>query len=207
MKQGASRVQKIIRSAEFYAIVLSLGAFAMSAYSVLVVLRQHEDERTAELTHTLYERIQGIYVLKLEHPNLGHIFEMPEDYILTRDRLRLVATDMSEAERITLVESEKSIAVMHYLMFEELYYNLSLATQSNERTRLHVIEEMIGYYTNGLLRNPRVLWLSSPEGGNIASHMNPDSYAYYRQEVLENLESPLTDEPDPYGLFPPEGGT
>ena len=207
MKQRASRVQKIIRSGEFYAIVLSLGAFAMSAYSVLVVLRQHEDERTAELTHTLYERVQENYSLKLEHPTLGHIFELPEDYKRTRDRLRLVVTDMSEAERITLVESEKSIAVMHYIMFEELYYNLSLATQSNEKTRLHVIEEMIGYYTYGLLRNPRVLWLSSPEGENLASHLNPDSYAYYRQEVLENVESPLTEEPDPHGLFPPQGGS
>jgi hypothetical protein len=206
MNQSSSWIQRLFRSAEFYAVVLSLGAFAMSAYSVIVVLKQHEDERTAELTHTLYERIQGSYALKLEHPVLGHIFEMPEDYERTRDRLRLVTKDMNEAERITLFESEKSIAVMHYIMFEELYYNLSLAMQSNERTRQHVIEEMIGYYTYGLLRNPRVLWLSSAEGGNIAAHLNPDSYNYYRENVLENSEAPLTHEPDPYGLFPPEGG-
>ena len=207
MNQRASWIQRIIRSGEFYAIVLSIGAFAMSAYSVLIVVRQHEDERTAEFTQTLYERVQENNVLKLEHWELGHIFEMPEDYEKTRDRLRLAVKDRSEAERIQLIESEKSIAAIHYITFEELFYNLSLAIQSGDRTRQQIVEETIGYYTNGVLRNPRVLWLSSPDGGNIASHLNPDSYAYYRENVLENREFPLTDEPDPYGLFPPQDGT
>jgi len=207
MSQETSWVQRIIRSGEFYAIVLSIGAFAMSAYSVFIVVRQHEDERTAEFTQTLYERVQEINVLKLEHWELGHIFEIPEDYEKTRDRLRLAVKDGSDAERIKLIETEKSIAAMHYITFEELFYNLSLAIQSGDRTRQQIVEETIGYYTNGVLRNPRVLWLSSPEGGNIASHLNPDSYAYYREAVLENEEFPLTVQPDPYGLFPPQDGT
>jgi len=207
MSQERSWVQRTIRSGEFYAIVLSIGAFVMSAYSVFIVVRQHEDERTAEFTQTLYERVQEIYVLKLEHWELGHIFEMPEEYEKTRDRLRLAVKDVSEAERIKLIESEKSIAAMQYITFEELFYNLSLAIQSGDRTRQQIVEETIGYYTNGVLRNPRVLWLSSPDGGNLALHMNPDSYAYYREAVFENEEFPLTVQPDPYGLFPPKDGT
>ena len=207
MNQRASWIQRMIRSAEFYAVVLSLGAFAMSAYSVFIVVRQHEDERTAEYTQTLFERVQETYVLKLEHWELGHIFEMPEDYEKTRDRLRLAVKDRSEAERIKLIESEKSIAAIHYITFEELFYNLALAKQSGDRTRQKIVEETMEYYTNGVLRNPRVLWLSSPDGGNLASHLNPDSYAYYREGVLENEEFPLTVQPDPYGLFPPEDGT
>jgi len=207
MSQKASWVQRVIRSGDFYAIVLSISAFAMSAYSVFIVVRQHEDERTAEFAQTLYERVQENYVLKLEHWELGHIFEMPEDYEKTRDRLRLAVRDRSEVERIKLIESEKSIASMHLITFEELFYNLSLAIQSGDRTRQKIVEETIGYYTNGVLRNPRVLWLSSPDGANIASHLNPDAYVYYREGVLENGKYPLTVQPDPYGLFPPQGGT
>lgn len=107
MSQEKSWVHRMIRSGDFYAIVLSIGAFVMSAYSVFIVVRQHEDERTAEFAQTLYERVQENYVLKLEHWELGHIFEMPDDYERTRDRLRLAVRDRSEAERIKLIETEK----------------------------------------------------------------------------------------------------
>lgn len=207
MSQETSWVQRMIRSGEFYAIVLSIGAFAMSAYSVFIVVRQHEDERTAEFAQTLYERVQENNVLKLEYWEIGHLFEMPEDYERTRNRLRLAVKDKSEAERIKLIESEKAIASMHLITFEELFYNLSLAIQSGDRTRQQIVKETIGYYTNGVLRNPRVLWLSSADGENIASHLNPDAYAFYREGVLENEKFPLTIQPDPYGLFPRQDGT
>jgi len=207
MSRETSWVQRIIRSGEFYAIVLSIGAFAMSAYSVFIVVRQHEDERTAEFAQTLYERVHEYNLLKLEYWELGHVFEMPEDYEKTRDRLRLAVKDRSEAERIKLIESEKSIVSMQLITFEELFYNLSLAMQSGDRTRQQIVEETIEYYTQGVLRNPRVLWLSSADGGNIASHLNPDAYAFYREGVLENEKFPLTVQPDPYGLFPPQDGT
>lgn len=207
MSRGTSWVKMIIRSGEFYAIVLSIGAFAMSAYSVFIVVKQHEDERTAEFAQTLYERVHEYNLLKLEYWELGHVFEMPEDYEATRDRLRIAVKDRSEAERIKLIESEKSIASMQLITFEELFYNLSLAMQLGDRTRQKIVEETIGYYTQGVLRNPRVLWLSSADGGNIASHLNPDAYAFYREAVLENERFPLTVQPDPYGLFPPQDGT
>jgi len=206
MSQETSWVKRMLRSGDFYAIVLSIGAVAMSAYSVFIVVRQHEDERTAEFAQTLYERVQENYVLKLEHWELGHIFEMPDDYEKTRDRLRLAVKNRGEAERIELIETEKSFTSMHFITFEELFYNLSLAIQSGDRTRQQVVEDTIAYYTNGVLRNPRVLWLSSPDGANIASHLNPDAYAYYREGVLENEKFPLTVQPDPYGLFPPQDG-
>ncbi len=45
MGLGTSWVKRMICSTEFYAVVLSIGAFAMSAYSVLIVVWQHEDEK------------------------------------------------------------------------------------------------------------------------------------------------------------------
>ena len=197
---------RFAHSPEIYAIVLSITAVLMSAYSVLVVVRQHEDERAAELTHEAYSLVQEIWALKLDHPLLGHVFELPDEYAAARDRLRLAVKDYSLPERVKLLESEKTMALMHFLVFEEMYYNYTLAVEAGNTKRALISSEILYYFTHGLLRNPRVLWLSLPEGGNLAAHLNSSSYDYYRTQVLENAELPLTYEPDPAGLFPETKG-
>ncbi len=202
MANSFAFVKRLVRSAEFTAIVLSITAVIMSAYSVLVVVRQHEDERTAELTHEIYSLVQEIWALKLDNPLLGHMFDLPDEYEATRDRLRLAVIDFPLPERIKLLESEKAMALMHFLVFEEMFYNYTLAVQSGNDKRAAISDEILDYFALGVLRNPRVLWLSLPEGGNLAGHLNTSSYDYYKAQVLENAEFPLTQEPDAEGLFP-----
>ena len=194
--------KRLVRSTEFTAIVLSIAAVVMSAYSVLVVVQQHEDERTAELTHEIYSLVQEIWALKLDHPLLGHMFDLPDEYETTRDRLRLAVIDFTLPERVKLLESEKAMALMHFLVFEEMFYNYTLAVQSGNDKRAAISDEILDYFALGVLRNPRVLWLSLPEGGNLAGHLNTSSYDYYKAQVLENAKFPLTQEPDAEGLFP-----
>ena len=204
MPGSSSLVARLARSPEFFAIVFSIAAVIMSAYSLLVVDQQHEDERAAELTHEVYSIVQEIWALKLDHPTLGHMFDLPDEYEATRDRLRLAVKDYSLAERIKLLESEKTMALMHFLVFEEMFYNYTLAVEAGNKKRAQISHEILDYFALGVLRNPRVLWLSLPEGGNLAGHLNSSSRDYYRAQVLKNAEFPLIYEPDPEGLFPGE---
>ena len=91
--------------------------------------------------------------------------------------------------------------MMHFITYEEVYYHYSLATESGDETRRAIVGDILAYYTKGVLRNPRVLWLASPEGAGLASHLNPPSLAYYEAGVLEDEASPLTHAADPVGLF------
>ena len=163
---------------------------------------QHEDERTAELVQTLYGKVQDTLTLKLSHWNVSHVLEMPDTYREVRDRLSRAVSGLSDEESTAVLETERTLASMQLLQFEETYYNYELAVRAGNETRQHIVGEVLAYYTLGVLRNPRILWLSSPEGGNLASHLNKTSLAYYRAEVLNNEEHPLQHPPDDVGLFP-----
>jgi hypothetical protein len=162
---------------------------------------QHEDERTAELVQTLYAKVQETLTHKLDHWSLSHVLEMPDTYVEVRDRIRIAVSDMSEAERAALLETEKTLAAMQLVQFEETYYHYELAARAGNETRKEIVGEILAYYTMGVLRNPRILWLSSPEGGNLVSHLNATSLAYYKATVLNNQEQPLSYPPDDVGVF------
>ena len=163
---------------------------------------QHEDERTADLVQTLYAKVQETLVHKLDHWNLSHVLELPDTYVEVRDRIRIAVSDMSEAERAALLETEKSLAAMQLVQFEETYYHYQLAVRAGNETRKDIVGEILAYYTMGVLRNPRNLWLASPEGGNLASHLNATSLAYYQATVLNDQAQPLLHPPDDVGVFP-----
>lgn len=165
--------------------------------------RQHEDERTADLVQTLYAKVQETAALKLKHWNLSHALELPDSYAAVRDQIRIAVADVSDSERIALLEAEKTIAALQLIQFEETYYHYSLAVRAGNETREAIVGEILAYYTMGALRNPRVLWLASPEGGDLASHLNETSRAYYEAKVLENDAEPLAYPPDPVGVFVP----
>jgi hypothetical protein len=161
---------------------------------------QHEDERTADLVQTLYAKVQESLTNKLDHWSLSHVLEMPDTYVEVRDRIRVAVSDMSEGERVALLETEKTIAAMQLVQFEETYYHYELAVRAGNETRKEIVGEILAYYTMGVLRNPRGLWLASPEGGNLASHLNATSLAYYQATVLNDEEHPLPYPPDGVGV-------
>jgi hypothetical protein len=162
---------------------------------------QHEDERTADLVQTLYAKVQEALTHKLDHWSLSYVLEMPDTYAEVRDRIRIAVSDMSEVERVALLETEKTLAAMQLVQFEETYYHYELAARAGNETRKEIVGEILAYYTMGILRNPRNLWLASPEGGNLASHLNATSLAYYQATVLNNQEHPLSYPPDDAGVF------
>ena len=163
---------------------------------------QHEDERTADLVQTLYAKVQETLRHKLDHWNLSHVLELPDTYVQVRDRIRLAVSELSAAERIALLETEKTLAAMQLVQFEETYYHYELAVRAGNETRKEIVGEILAYYTMGVLRNPRNLWLASPEGGDLASHLNATSLAYYQATVLNDREHPLEFAADEVGIFP-----
>ena len=163
---------------------------------------QHEDERTADLVQTLYAKVQETLRHKLDHWNLSHVLELPDTYVQVRDRIRLAVSELSTAERIALLETEKTLAAMQLVQFEETYYHYELAVRAGNETRKEIVGEILAYYTMGVLRNPRNLWLASPEGGDLASHLNATSLAYYQATVLNDREHPLEFAADEVGIFP-----
>jgi hypothetical protein len=91
---------------------------------------------------------------------------------------------------------------MQLVQFEETYYHYELAVRAGNETRKEIVGEILAYYTMGVLRNPRNLWLASPEGGDLASHLNATSLAYYQATVLNDREHPLEFAADEVGIFP-----
>ena len=164
--------------------------------------RQHEDERTADLVQTLYGKVQETLTHKLTYWNLSHVLELPDSYHEVRDQIRIAVADLSVGERVALLETEKTLAEMQLLQFEETFYHYELAVRAGDDTRKAIVGEILDYFTLGMLRNPRTLWLSSPEGGNLAAHLNATSLAYYRARVLNDEEHPLQYPADELGLFP-----
>jgi hypothetical protein len=190
---------------EAVAIVLSLVAVGVSGYSLVEAQRQHQDERATELLDQIYG--DWDQMAAPERWEVSHLDEVPATYEHVRDVLRAYATALPIQEKRRIYLLERTTAIRIFNAFELTYNQWRRAVEIGDKDRKTMLDQEIDFYVEDFLRNPRLLWFWSTEGGGLELLADPPTVAVYHRRVLEDPAHPLTVEPDADGILPGFGGT
>lgn len=184
---------------EAIAVVLSITALLVSGYSLIAAQRQHEDERASELLDQVYadwEEMTGP-----EQWEVLHLTEVPEGYAETRDSIRKYVSELSLQDQRRVRLLERSTASRIFNWFELHLRQLELARVAGDERRVELLTVEMDYYVESYLRNPRLLWFWSADGGGIVHQMDPPTVSFYDSRVLNDPSDPLVEVPDADGVF------
>lgn len=185
---------------EAIAVLLSVVALLVSAYSLVAARKQHQDERATELLDQIYDDWEQMAAP--ERWEVSHLNEVPETYEHIRDVLRAYATGLPIQEQRRLYLLERTIAISIFTAFELTLNQWRRAVAIGDAEREKVLDQEIDYYTDTFLRNPRLLWLWSEDGGGLVRQADPPTVEFYNRRVLDDPEHPLTVVPDADGILP-----
>ena len=79
---------------------------------------------------------------------------------------------------------ERAISMLIFQSFENIYYKY-LNLNDDDLVRKQFLEDVLNYITQVLLRNPRLLFLWSVNGGNLCSFFEESTREYYDLKVSQ----------------------
>ena len=91
---------------------------------------------------------------------------------------------MSDTEKAETFLMERAMANLIFTNFEHHLKQWLLAIELDDESRQRVLKEEIDFYAEVLMRNPRLLWYWSPEGGGWISGADPSTVAWFQERVL-----------------------
>ncbi len=185
---------------EALAIVFSMLAIVISAYSLVAARQQHEDERSSEMLDALFEDWDNLSAALAEDWEVSYLGEPPETYLTARDLLRKSLAGIPEREKLRVLALERVYAMRIFAMFEHSQKQWQLAVRAGDATRLELMNTEMDFWTRVQLRNPRLLWYWSEEGGGALWAADEPTIPFYNARVLHDPDFPLTYAPDPEGV-------
>jgi len=185
---------------EVLAIAFSLLAIGISAWAVKDARRLHQDERASETIDALFEEWDNLSAALAEHWEIAHIGEPPDTYYAVRDALRPALADLPHGDKVRILMEERGFANRMLAMFEHAHKQWELARLAGDDTRLALLDTEMDFWTQVAMRNPRMLWLWSEDGGGLVRQADQPTIPFYDQRVLHDPEHPLSVEPDPVGV-------
>lgn len=185
---------------EGIAVFVSVIALAVSGYTLAVSQRQHEDERATELLDQIYA--DWDQMAAPERWEVSHLGEVPETYEHVRDVLRAYATSLPIQEQRRIYLLERTTAIRIFNAFELTLNQWRRAVAIGNADRKAMLDQEMDFYVDTFLRNPRLLWFWSEEGGNLAAQADPPTVEFYDRRVLNDPVRPLRNQPDAEGILP-----
>jgi len=200
MPEDTKRSSASSRWPEGIAVTLSIVALLVSGYSLVAAQRQHQDERATELLDQIYE--DWDQMAAPERWEVSHLNEVPATYEHVRDVLRAYASALPVQEQRRIYLLERTTAIRIFSAFELTLNQWRRAVAIGDEDRRAMLDQEIDYYTQVFLRNPRLLWFWSEEGGGLALQADPPTVEFFRERVNEDPDHPRTTEPDSDGILP-----
>ena len=171
-------------------------ALVFSLYSIMIANRQYSDTESTALINQTYATYEEINGKRLETFEIGHLVCTAEQYPRVVDLVRKATSDQAPAERAQAQLREGAMAMYLFAQFEQTLYLHQKAVELDEPERVAFSQATLDYFTETLLRNPRLVYLWSPQGENLRSHYDPIAQRYWDAKV-----GPRRPKMDPVGPF------
>jgi hypothetical protein len=162
--------------------------------------RTHSERSTFEMIDKLYTLCHALVAHAMRDPFLSHLFaitnkEYEEVKVAIQNNIK-PETPISEY-RI----KEKLFAIHEFIIFEQVYYQWKNTSWLFHRKRRRFLRDILSYFTDRLLVNPRLLYFlrSDPKGESL--HLERNSKEYLDRVIAEresSLGKLLVDEQGPY---------
>jgi len=116
----------------------------------------HRQRSTFEMIDRLYSLCHILQSHMLHEWRISHLFCIGTDvYLETTRRIRSSVTD--EAVKAELGVEERQFAIHIFVIYEQIFYQWQNSSNRLERGRSRFLVEMMEYFTDRLLRNPRLM--------------------------------------------------
>jgi hypothetical protein len=174
----------------FCALFVSIWTFRRSTASALHAWKKAD-------VASQYSQFTEFNRLRLEFPKQSHLMEVPSHYQKISDAIKQICADLSSAERLELQVQERGVALLIFSMYEKLLFDLELSRQ-HEQTGGEFTEAVLTYLRHQWLRNPRLLYLWSAEGGSLCSLFEEATCQDYKREIASHVRKDQIDALGPF---------
>lgn len=158
-------------------------ALIFSIYSIVVTNRQHEDSEGSALINETYATYQGINARRMDMVEISHLVCGAPEYPKVVALVREATSAATPAERAQMKLREGAMAMYLFSQFEQTVYLHQAAVEMDEKERVNFSKATLEYFTGTLFRNPRLVYLWSPNGANLRQHYDPVAQQYWDQTV------------------------
>jgi hypothetical protein len=143
---------------------------------------------------------------QLNTPEAMHVFVLPNVYYKVACDVKRAVIESQPADMARFRLKERAMADYIFSIYEYTVLDY-LAAQSfmGDSRRAKLDEETLTYFTEDLLRNPRLLWYWNPTGGRLAAEYRHETVGHYKDHVLMNPNKPLTEKTDSVGPLGDDG--
>ena len=163
---------------------LAILAVVMSYYSIYNSNKTFSDQSTANVIRTNYQDFFDMHILRATYPLQTHLFENPSEYYSTKNLILKACSKDSVKEKINYHLIEKAVSRRIFSMYEHSYFQWKNAEHNADKARAKFLKQVLNYFTESILRNPRLLWIWSENGYNYKVHYEPDVIDYYNEYVI-----------------------
>lgn len=181
--------------------IMSMLALAMSMVSLYQSSSFQKDSSGTEMIKSQYATYYELGRLEVENPQLSHIFAMPNWYVRASRSVAALVGPLDENKREELILKERAFARIIFTHYEDLFFQWKHASRMGDTERVAFLGEALDYYTDRVLRNPRLLYLWSEKGANLGIDFEDETREHYNAKVLHDPALPLKEMPDPAGPF------
>lgn len=184
------------------ALVISFIAAAVSVLTYQRDPKRDSEKLTMDVIRQTYSDFFAINAQRAQNPLHSHLFEVSDSYSGAVKQVKLaIANDLSSSSRLARLRlEERAIADSLFTLFEQAYYQWKLATVSNDAARTSFLKEELDYFTERLLRNPRLLWFWANDGGKLSLQYEKATQVFYESSVQP--KSQARDDIGPFGSDP-----
>lgn len=182
------------------AVIISLCALGVSIRTDYVVRAYHNDSEKANLIRQTYSDFRAITDLVTANWELMYIGSLPDQYETVRNIVEKRLRCADEKKRTEILLKERAIASSLFTMYEHSYFQWDNAKTYGDQERERFLRSVLDYFSNKLLRNPRLMWYWSADGANLRSQSESETIKYYEKTVLGD-SNPVSWRPDAIGVF------
>lgn len=172
------------------ALVISISSLVASVITYKTSISQHSDEWTATLIRHNYEDMLKLHELRATFPMQSHLFELGAQYDVVINIINESTKSMSKNKKTQYYLEERAMARRIFSMYEGAYYQYSNAKDQKDIYRMKFLGDVLFYFCDRLLTNPRLAWFWKSDGGGLCAHYEVNTVAYYDKHVsLHKVDS------------------
>ncbi len=175
-ESGPSKMAVLTLAFSGIAIILSFLAYMKSN-------SHHEDSAKSSLIKSTYDEFLQLSQLQVDNHEQAHLFAVEGNYQNILNSVRILADGKDSSEIILLSLQERAVADRIFTQFEHAFYQLNHAKKFSDKSRINFLDQVLDYYTGRLLRNPRLVWFWSENGGNLQAHYEVGTKDHYKNEI------------------------
>jgi hypothetical protein len=182
-------------------MVVAIIAVVISILTLYHAKLSHKDELRTLIVEKQYSAFDELAQTRLQNWELAHVFELSENYDKVITTLKSALNVLSEEKKAELILRERAIAMYIFQTYENSYYQWKNAIKAGDKERKNFLDEVLGYYAERLLRNPRLLYYWDKNGGNLSGFFEEVTQQHYNDNVISKLGSELSNVQDENGPF------